>query len=378
MKAPHGGPVPSGLDVAPGVEARTGVAWPAGAAPAAFTHAGSRPGARIALLGASGYAGQELARLVLTHPWLELALLGSREHAGAAADQVLAGLDARATSLPSLSDPSQVARDLERDPVDILVACLPHGAWRVLACEHPALAALPARIVDLSSDFRDGQGGYAYGLPEAFRVSLAAATRIANPGCYPTAFALALLPAAEADWLDGPIAVSALSGASGAGRAATLATSFVEIGSGAAIYRAGAEHPHVAEMERTLARLGPSLPVGFVPQLVPMSRGILLTASVPLSRAVEPEEARAAYLRRYAGEPFVRVLPPGAWPETRAVRHSNRCDVAVTTLHGGRTLLATTAIDNLMKGAAGQAVQNLNLMLGWPESCGLPSHGIPW
>jgi N-acetyl-gamma-glutamyl-phosphate reductase len=109
-----------------------------------------------------------------------------------------------------------------------------------------------------------------------------------------------------------------------------------------------------------------------------MARGILLTATVPLSRSVSPEEARAAYFERYADERFVRLLDPDEWPETRNVRGSNRCDVAVTTLHGGTTLLATAAIDNLVKGAAGQAVQNLNLMLGWPEDWGLPLHGNPW
>jgi N-acetyl-gamma-glutamyl-phosphate reductase len=175
------------------------------------------------------------------------------------------------------------------------------------------------------------------------------------------------------------VMVSALSGVSGAGRAAALRTSFVELDGGAALYRAGTGHAHVAELERTLASLaGKPVPVGFAPQLAPMARGILLTATAPLARPVSPEQARAAYLERYADELFVRLLDPGDWPETRNVRGSNRCDVAVTTLHGGTTLLAATAIDNLVKGAAGQAVQNLNLMLGWPEDRGLPLHGSPW
>jgi N-acetyl-gamma-glutamyl-phosphate reductase len=109
-----------------------------------------------------------------------------------------------------------------------------------------------------------------------------------------------------------------------------------------------------------------------------MARGILLTATAPLSRRVTTEEAREVYAARYAGEPFVRLLAPGEWPATREVRASNRCDLAVTTLHGGRTLLAAAAIDNLVKGAAGQAIQNLNLLLGWPEDWGLPVHGSPW
>jgi N-acetyl-gamma-glutamyl-phosphate reductase len=364
---------------APGTEARVDVAWLAGEQPAAASmRVAARPGARLVVLGASGYTGQELGRLALAHPGLEVVALGSREHAGATAETALPGLDARARPLPPLRDPAELASWFERGAADTLVSCLPHGAWRELAAEHPALAALPAWIVDLSADRRDGSDGWAYGLPEAFRDTLAGVPRIANPGCYPTAFALALLPAAAAGLLDGPVSVAALSGVSGAGRGASARTSFVELDGGASIYRAGAEHPHVAEMERTLARLGAPLPVGFVPQLVPMARGILLTANVALSRPHDPDEMRTLYRVRYAREPFVRVLPAGAWPETRAVRHSNRCDVAVTTLHGGRTLLATAAIDNLVKGAAGQALQNLNLMLGWPETTGLPAHGLPW
>jgi len=344
--------------------------------------------ARIALLGASGYSGQEFARLALAHPGLRLVALVSREHAGEPASRLLPGIDPRAAELPPVVDVAAAAALVESGGADTLVACLPHGAWRELAAERPKLAAAPRFIVDLSSDHRDGSAGaaggeaYRYGLPEAFRAQLSGATRIANPGCYPTAAALALLPAAEAGWLGGPVMVSALSGISGAGRAATLRTSFVELDGGASLYKAGTEHAHVAEMERTLARLAPggagSVAIGFAPQLVPMARGILLTASAPLARPLHPEEARARYAARYANEPFVRLLPAGHWPETRAVRGSNRCDVTVTTLHEGRTLFVSSALDNLVKGAAGQAIQNLNLLLGWPETTGLPRSGNPW
>jgi len=335
--------------------------------------------ARIALLGASGYAGQELARLALAHPGLEIVALASRELAGRPANEMMPGLDPADPPLPKAVTPSTLAPMLLDGVFDTLVTCLPHGAWRALAAEHPALLERPERIVDLSSDYRDGAEGFVYGLPEAFRDAIPAARRIANPGCYPTAATLALLPALEAGWITEPVMVSAVSGVSGAGRAAALRTSFVELDGGASLYRAGTEHGHVPEMERSFARLAARpVAVGFAPQLVPMARGILLTATTPLAQPVSPEEARAAYVARYVSETFVRVLEPGSWPETRAVRCSNRCDVAVTTLHGGRTLLATAAIDNLVKGAAGQAIQNLNLMLGWPEDQGLPRHGVPW
>jgi N-acetyl-gamma-glutamyl-phosphate reductase len=346
----------------------------------------------VALLGASGYSGQEFARLALAHPGLELSVLCSREHAGRPASDLLPGLDPRGTALPDVADPAVLEALLEAGAFDTLVCCLPHGAWKSLAAERPALVRGPARIVDLSSDFRDGGArapvpesmgeraagpGYVYGLPEAFRDEIARASRVANPGCYPTAATLALLP--PAGWLAGPVMVSALSGVSGAGRSPQLRTSFVELDGGAALYRAGTVHAHVPEMERNLARLaGRPIPVGFAPQLVPMARGILLIASGPLARTTSPEEMRARYAERYAQERFVRLLESGEWPETRSVQGSNRCDLAVTTLHGGTLLLVAAALDNLVKGAAGQAVQNLNLMLGWPEDQGLPLHGRPW
>jgi N-acetyl-gamma-glutamyl-phosphate reductase len=335
--------------------------------------------ARVAVLGASGYSGHEFVRLALAHPGIEIAALVSREFAGQPASALLPGLDGRATALPVPVKPDALPSLLAAGAFDTLVACLPHGAWQKLAAEYPTLATGPECIVDLSSDHRDGADGYAYGLPEAFRDTLAGATRIANPGCYPTAATLALLPALERHWLAGPVTVTALSGVSGAGRAPSLRTSFTELEGGAAFYKVGEVHQHVPEMARNFGRLaGSDVSVAFAPQLAPMSRGILLTAIAPLAQPLAPEAVSEAYAERYANETFVRMLEAGTWPETRLVKSSNRCDVAVTTVHGGRTLLATAAIDNLVKGAAGQAIQNLNLVLGWPEGWGLPVHGTPW
>ncbi|HEY6867661.1 MAG TPA: N-acetyl-gamma-glutamyl-phosphate reductase, partial [Candidatus Eisenbacteria bacterium] len=346
---------------------------------------GPRLRARLAVLGASGYTGQEFARLALAHPGLDIVALGSREQAGRPVSEVLPGLDprgggpGRSGPIPTVVDLAEVESLVAAGAADTVVSCLPHGAWRALSAERPALAGRAARIVDLSSDFRDGSAGYVYGLPEAFRASIQGAPRVSNPGCYATAGTLALLPVAEAGWIAGPVMMSALSGVSGAGRSAQLRTSFVELDGGAALYKVGTEHAHVGEMERTLARVaGAPVAVGFAPQLAPMARGILLTANVPLKAPVSPEQARRAYHERYGDEPFVRVLDPDQWPETRTVRTSNRCDLAVTTLHGGRMLLVAAALDNLVKGAAGQALQNLNLMLGWPENWALPVHGSPW
>jgi len=340
--------------------------------------------ARVAVLGASGYSGHEFVRLALGHPGLELAVLVSREHAGRPAAEMLPGTDARATALPAPVAPDAMPRLLAAGAFDTLVTCLPHGAWRQMAAAEPALARETAVVIDLSSDFRDGSAtldgpAYVYGQPEAFRDTLAGATRIANPGCYPTAATLSLLPALEQGWLAGPVTITALSGVSGAGRAPSLRTSFTELEGGAGFYKVGEVHQHVPEMMRIFARLaGSEVPVAFAPQLAPMARGILLTAIAPLAGSMTPAQAREAYAERFQNEPFVKVLEAGTWPETRLVRASNRCDLAVTTVHGGRTLLATAAIDNLVKGAAGQAIQNLNLVLGWPEGWGLPVHGTPW
>jgi N-acetyl-gamma-glutamyl-phosphate reductase len=361
--------------VAPAVSSTASAARGAGAP----TKSGSGRVARVAVLGASGYSGHEFVRLALAHPGIEIAALVSREYAGQPASALLPGVDGRVMSLPSPVTPDALLGLLEAGAFDTLVACLPHGTWKQLAADTPALASGPACIVDLSSDHRDGEGGYVYGLPEAFRDSLGRATRIANPGCYPTAATLSLLPALEQHWLAGPVTVTALSGVSGAGRAPSLRTSFTELDGGAAFYKVGEVHQHVPEMARSFGRLaGTDVPVAFAPQLAPMSRGILLTAIAPLTKPLTPEQVREAYAERYENEAFVKLLEPGTWPETRLVKGSNRCDVAVTTVHGGHTLLATAAIDNLVKGAAGQAIQNLNLVLGWPEGWGLPVHGTPW
>jgi N-acetyl-gamma-glutamyl-phosphate reductase len=332
--------------------------------------------ARVAVIGAAGYSGGEFARLALEHPGvvLDALVVRSKEvEVAQSVDTALPGVDPRALDVPIVEVPELKER-LLAGAVDTIVAALPHGTWKRLLEEHAWLAGAE-RVIDLSSDHRDGSAGYVYGLPEAFRGEIAQASRIANPGCYPTAAALALLPAAE--WIDGPVTVTALSGVSGAGRGPKLKTSYVEVEGNASFYEVGTTHAHVAEMARTLAKFGAPCEVAFAPALAPMARGILLTAQVRLAQAKSPEEARAAYEARYANEPFVRVVPAGTWPSTAQVRGSNRVDVQVTTLFGGTTLLATAAIDNLAKGAASQALQNLNLLLGWPETTGLSRHGRP-
>ncbi len=335
--------------------------------------------ATIAVLGASGYSGQEFVRLASAHPGLDIAQLVSREFAGQPAGAMLVGLGARVA--PPVVTPGAALAAVREGAIDTIVACLPHGAWRELSAQFYDASPSPKglRVVDLSSDFRDESADYRYGQPESRREGLAGAMRIANPGCYPTASTLALWPALARNLLTGPIMVSAISGLTGAGRTAAARNAFVERDGGAELYKAGTIHAHASEMARHWAGAhGAALPVGFAPQVVPMTRGILAVINATLHEPLSPELAHELWSQTYADEPFVRVLPAGQWPDTRAVKGSNRCDVAVTTLHDGRTLLATSAIDNLVKGAAGQAIQNLNLMLGWPESTALPVDGLPW
>lgn len=325
----------------------------------------------VGVLGATGYSGSELVRLLTAHPGAALRALGSRQHAGKPLARVW-------PSLPDLDlvlddDPADPAAWIDRG-VAVVFSALPHGAFLARA---PAFLDAGLTVIDLSSDFRlSTAGGVTYGLTEWCGAELDQARLVANPGCYATAILLAILPAVTAGWWSGaPIVANALSGVSGAGRSPGLATHFVECGNSAAPYRVGEEHAHLREIAATLLRLGGDGPVIFNPHLVPMARGILASISIPLAAPVPLAVAQAHFAARYAGSAFVRVLPPGDLPETRHVRGSNRCDMALRIAAGGTVLLVFAAIDNLLKGAAGQAIQNWNRIAGWPEATGLPVAG---
>lgn len=329
---------------------------------------------RIAVLGASGYTGADLVRLALGHPHIEIAALAAGARAGAAMADVWPHFAGYA--LP----PIVAADAIDWSAIDVVFGCLPHGASATL------LAALrgPA-IIDLSADFRLRDADtYAewyglahpaptllsqavYGLSEYARATLPGARLVACPGCYPTAALLALLPVAHL--IDcARITINALSGISGAGRAAKEANLFAELGESAAAYSVG-HHRHMPEIEQELgAAADAPATVAFTPHLVPMARGELLTITVEGAPAVE---LRAAIAARYDAEPFVHLLPEGTAPSTRMVRGSNHCvlNVFPDRVPGRAILIA--AIDNLVKGSSGQAVQNMNLMLGLPETTGL-------
>lgn len=332
---------------------------------------------RIGILGASGYTGAELVRLLAHHPNAVITLMTADRSAGKTIDTVfphLGGLE-----LPRLVS----IEDADWDKTDLIFCALPHGTTQEV------IAALPSRlrIVDLSADFRlydvasyaewyghahkapDLQRAAVYGLTEFVRSKLKDARLVANPGCYPTASQLPLLPLIEKGAIDADdIIIDAKSGVSGAGRAAKEGSLFTEVADGIHAY-AIASHRHAPEIEQGLSEAaGRKLLVNFTPHLMPMSRGILASIYVKLAPGFGVGALRDILEERYAAEPFVRVLPEGVSPATRHVRGTNNCLIGVFPDRlPGRAILVS-AIDNLVKGASGQAIQNMNVMYGLPET----------
>ncbi|MEV0880090.1 N-acetyl-gamma-glutamyl-phosphate reductase [Micromonospora echinofusca] len=330
-------------------------------------------GIRVAVAGASGYAGGELIRLVAGHPEFELVAATAHSQAGHRLDVVhpqLAGLDMilGETDAATLAD------------ADLVFLALPHGQSAALAAQLPP----EVRVVDLGADHRLADpyawanyyggthaGPWTYGLPElpGQRELIAGSTRVANTGCYAAAIIMALAPlvaagaAAPAD-----VVVVAASGTSGAGKAAKPHLLGSEVMGDLSPYRVGT-HQHVPEIKQATGATGLSL----TPVLAPMPRGILATVTAVPARGVDP---RAVLAEAYADAPFVHVLPEGAWPHTAATLGSNSCHLQATVDVDSRRMIVLSALDNLGKGAAGQAVQNANLMCGLPETTGLSVWGV--
>jgi N-acetyl-gamma-glutamyl-phosphate reductase len=346
-------------------------------------------GARVAVAGASGYAGGELLRLLAGHPDLEIGPVSAASSAGTPVTTVhpqLAGHPALEDSVFAATDPEVLA------DADLLFTALPHGESAQLA------AGLPAqlKVIDLGADFRLADeaawtryyptpyaGRWTYGLPElpGARDAIRASARVAAPGCYATASILALAPLLATRVADpADIVIVAASGTSGAGRSPRPDLLASEVMSSMSAYQVGGTHRHTPEIEQALysERTGvpPSGPVtvSFTPTLAPMPRGILATCTA--RSGASSGELREALGRAYAGEPFVHLLPEGRWPGTGATLGSNAAHLQVAAdAHAGRAIVIC-AIDNLGKGAAGQAVQIANLMLGLPETAGLTPHGV--
>lgn len=335
---------------------------------------------RLGIVGGTGYTGVELLRLLVGHDGVELAVITSRSEAGLAVADLFPSLRGHLDLRFTEPDPGRLGE------CDLVFFATPNGTAMKMV---PELLDRGGRVIDLAADFRlrdaavwrhwygmdhacpDLLQEAVYGLPELNRAQIASARLVANPGCYPTAVTLGWLPLIESGMVEtAHLVADAKSGVSGAGRKASVPGLMGEVGESFKAY-AVPGHRHLPEIRQTLAAIaGAEVGLTFVPHLVPMIRGIEATLYARL-RAGDPGDLQALYERRFADEPFVDVMPAGSHPETRSVRGVNQCRMAVHRPQGGDTLVVSAVIDNLVKGAAGQAVQNMNLMLGFTETRGL-------
>lgn len=336
----------------------------------------------VAIAGVTGYTGIELARILSRHPRVDLCFLGGRSKAGEPIEMGAPSLASIVTGTVEELDPDRIARRAQ-----VAFLALPHGAAADVAVP---LLDRGLTVIDLSADFRlddpevhriwygehkapQLSGKAVYAMPEINRDRIRGARFLASPGCYPTAATLSLAPLVAEGWVDaGDLIVDSKSGASGAGRSASVANLLAETGEAMHAYNV-TRHRHTPEIEMALGMVcGTDVRVTFTPHLVPMSRGILSTAYARPTTRRSAAEFQALYERYYREEPFVRVLPQDRLPDTAHVRGSNFIDIAVRVDEraGGR-IIAIAAIDNLVKGASGQAVQAMNIALGIPETTGI-------
>lgn len=331
----------------------------------------------VGIYGATGYTGLELVSILQRHPAVTIRFLTSQSYAGRTLRDAFPG----APGLPLLA-----AEDAPIGDVDVVFLCLPHAA-----AAETAVVALQAgvQVIDLSAGFRlrdaaeyEQWYGHAhpapellaeavYGLTEAAREKLPGARLVANPGCYPTSVLLPLRPLLCAGVkLSGPIIVDAKSGVSGAGSKPTSTTHFISVADNLSPYKIGRSHRHLPEMEQQLRHYQPGVPpLIFSPHLLPVPRGMLSTIYLSPANGTSAADARAILEKAYAGEPFIDVLPPSEPATLAHVTRTNRC--AVGLADAGEMIILTSAIDNLLKGASGQAVQNMNVMFGVAETDGL-------
>jgi N-acetyl-gamma-glutamyl-phosphate reductase len=338
---------------------------------------------KVAIIGASGYAGLELVRLLVRHPGCELVALTSREWAGRPFSQVFPAL-AGICDLPfEAPDPEAIASRAEA-----VFTSVPHQTAMAVV---PTLLAANCRVVDLSADFRFRDAATyetwyqphtapellaeaVYGLPELHDFAIGKARLVGNPGCYPTCVILGFAPlvAAKLVHLNSLIA-DCKSGTSGAGRQTSLTTQYCEVNEGFRAYKV-ADHRHNPEMEQELSLLaGAPVSVTFSPHLVPMSRGILGTLYASLVQPLTEVELLDVFQNFYQGQPFIRLHPAGSFPNTIHVRGSNYCDLGIKVDQARGRVIVMSAIDNLARGAASQAVHNFNLMAGFPETTAIES-----
>ena len=336
---------------------------------------------KIGVIGASGYAGGELLRLLAGHPEFEVCCITAHSNAG----EEITSVHPQLASYAGQSFSAFKASDFES--CELIFLALPHGeSAAVIASLSPK-----AKIVDLGADYRledgakwekyyggDHAGTWTYGAPElpGARSAIAKATRVANPGCYATAIALGTAPASiMADLSD--VVVVAASGTTGAGRSAKINLIASEVMGSLTSYKFGGVHQHTPEIEESITRAtGTAAKISFTPILAPMPRGILATITMKVNSSVTTEAAHKIYVDAYKGEEFVKVLPFGQMPQTSSVLGSNYVAIQVAVDDHTNRLVVSVAIDNLVKGAAGQAIQNANIICGLPENLGLTGMGL--
>lgn len=336
----------------------------------------------VAIVGASGYTGLELIRLLDRHPEVVVNCVTSEQSAGKRISDVFPVLRGRCDLILEPLEPSAIAAKS-----DLIFTALPHQAAMLVV---PAFLAAGKKVIDLSADYRLHDPAVyeawyephknpellpeaVFGLPELRRDLIRSARLVANPGCYPTSIILGLKPLLERKLIEITSIISdSKSGTSGAGRSAKVDSLYCEVNDSFKAYGVGGVHRHTPEIEQELSELaGQSVTITFTPHLVPMDRGILSTIYATPTKVLTTDELVQLYADAYRHEPFVRLLPKGQFPATAFVRGSNFCDIGVALDQRTNRIIIVSAIDNLVKGASGQAVQNMNLICGFPETLGL-------
>jgi len=332
------------------------------------------------ILGATGYTGAELIRLLYAHPEVKIAYCSSRQHNGRKVSDILEFLKGTYEAVLEEFDAESITTRC-----DAVFSCLPHGA----SMGYISRIVPGVRVIDLSADFRIkdpatyslwyAEHGYhdlldsaVYGLSEVYREQIKSAQLVANPGCYPTSVLLPLVPLLESNLIDPyGIIVDSKSGVSGAGRGLSLKTHICEVGESFSAYKVGRAHRHIPEMEQELTRAAKkSITMDFIPHLLPITRGMLSTIYLRTTRS--EKELRECLKRYYETSPFVNILSD-SFPSTKDVRGTNRCIIALAKVEPTDRVVIVSVIDNLTKGASGQAVQNMNIMFGFDENAGLDS-----
>lgn len=341
---------------------------------------------KIAIIGASGYTGAELTRILCNHAKVRISAVTSRQHAGHNLAEVFPHLRKKISIVCEEPDIAKICKK-----ADLFFTAVPHKTAMEIV---PDLLSAGKKVIDLSADFRIKDvetyekwyqkhtaaallTNAVYGLPELYRDDIKKTSLVANPGCYPTSILLALAPLLENRIIDpASIIIDSKSGASGAGRSAAVGTLFCEVTDGFRPYKVG-DHRHTPEIEQEISLLaGNQTTVSFTPHLLPISRGILSTIYASFNGDLTQDKIEGIYHTKYCNEPFVRILGKNALPATQYVRGSNYCDISFRVDRRTNRVIIMSAIDNIVKGAAGQAVQNMNIMCGFPEQEGL--EGAPF